>query len=170
MPVVHLFLFCFFSCYSDEIFKQRFFKNVFSADLLGSRFRVSDGQYAKNWKLNGFLKVLYFNLTFFLSVFFSFLFFRSLVIIHVEDIDEFAPRFSKDTYEVEVEEGHLFDAIIQLTATDRDRSANYKDISGYFILDNDVPFEINKHGKFFFVFFSLLFYFSWQLFNLFLRL
>lgn len=71
---------------------------------------------------------------------------KSFVIIHVEDVDEFAPKFSQDTYEVEVEEGHLFDAIIQLTATDKDRSANFKDISGYFILDDDVPFEINKNG------------------------
>ncbi|XP_029651355.1 calsyntenin-1 [Octopus sinensis] len=71
---------------------------------------------------------------------------KSIVIVHVEDVDEYPPTFNEDSYEVEVEEGHVFGSITQLTASDKDKSKNFSKICRYVILDNDVPFEISNDG------------------------
>jgi hypothetical protein len=71
---------------------------------------------------------------------------RDKVHIEVEDVNEYAPRLSKDTYLVEVEEGRIKDEILRLEAIDQDGSDDYASICHYHILTPDVPFQINGQG------------------------
>ncbi|KAL5015471.1 hypothetical protein ScPMuIL_009741 [Solemya velum] len=71
---------------------------------------------------------------------------RAIVMIHVEDVDEFAPRFDQTTYFVDVQEHEISNNLMQMKAVDDDRSPTYKGICGYEILTPNAPFAINNQG------------------------
>ncbi|XP_037089773.1 calsyntenin-1-like, partial [Pollicipes pollicipes] len=66
--------------------------------------------------------------------------------IEVEDVNEFAPRFTERSYILDVDEGRLYDEIVQVSAEDKDCSPKYGDICQYEILSSDQPFIINSQG------------------------
>ncbi|XP_043229306.1 calsyntenin-1-like [Amphibalanus amphitrite] len=66
--------------------------------------------------------------------------------IEVEDVNEFAPRFTERSYILDVDEGRLYDEIVQVAAEDDDCSPKYGDICRYEILSSDQPFVINSQG------------------------
>uniref|UniRef100_A0A646QFH4 Calsyntenin-1 n=1 Tax=Hemiscolopendra marginata TaxID=943146 RepID=A0A646QFH4_9MYRI len=71
------------------------------------------------------------------------------VTVHVAvmDVNEYEPRFKKQTYIIEVDEGRLYDEITQVEAEDEDCSPKYGDICKYEILGADQPFAIDLEGK-----------------------
>ena len=76
------------------------------------------------------------------------LLFHSVTVhIDVEDVNEYAPRFTERSYILDVDEGRLYDEIVQVAAEDEDCSPKYGDICGYEILSSDQPFVINSQGQ-----------------------
>ena len=67
--------------------------------------------------------------------------------IEVEDVNEFAPRFTERSYILDVDEGRLYDEIVQVAAEDDDCSPKFGDICRYEILSSDQPFVINSQGE-----------------------
>lgn len=66
--------------------------------------------------------------------------------IKVLDIDDFAPKFDNESYFASIEEGKIYDSIVQIHASDQDESAAFKKICGYELLTPGVPFEITSAG------------------------
>ena len=77
--------------------------------------------------------------------------------ISVNDVNEYAPKFSQASYVVDVDEGRPVDAVLQVEATDGDCSAKYGDICRYEILNKEQPFSIDNEGNLLFVAFFLFF-------------
>uniref|UniRef100_A0A2C9KR50 Cadherin domain-containing protein n=1 Tax=Biomphalaria glabrata TaxID=6526 RepID=A0A2C9KR50_BIOGL len=71
---------------------------------------------------------------------------KAYVLIKVLDVDEFAPKFENDTYFANVEEGKMYDSILEIHASDQDESEPYKTICNYELLTPGVPFEITPQG------------------------
>jgi len=66
--------------------------------------------------------------------------------ITVEDVNEFAPEFVERSYILDVDEGRLYDEVIQVAAEDQDCSPKYGDICQYKMLSSDQPFIIDSQG------------------------
>ena len=73
---------------------------------------------------------------------------RAIIFIHIEDVDRFAPTFDKPDYEVDMEEDRLYDPLMTLHAHDQDRSKEFKEICEYEIKNPNVPFTVDKNGRF----------------------
>ena len=73
---------------------------------------------------------------------------RAIIFIHIEDVDRFAPTFDKPDYEVDMEEDRLYDTLMTLHAHDQDRSKEFKEICEYEIKNPNVPFTVDKNGRF----------------------
>ncbi|KAH9514163.1 Calsyntenin-1 [Bulinus truncatus] len=71
---------------------------------------------------------------------------KAYVLIKVLDVDEFAPKFDNESYFAYVEEGKMFDSIVEIHASDQDESEPYKTICNYELLTPGVPFEITPQG------------------------
>ncbi|XP_013384807.1 calsyntenin-1 isoform X1 [Lingula anatina] len=71
------------------------------------------------------------------------------VVVLVEDVDEFAPEWDALQYSEEVQEGIMYEKVLQVKATDKDASEVYKNVCGYLIVTPDVPFDINRDGVIF---------------------
>lgn len=71
------------------------------------------------------------------------------VTVHVSvmDVNEFEPSFVDPSYVVQVDEGRLYDSIVQVEAEDDDCSPRFGDICKYEILTADQPFAIDAEGK-----------------------
>ncbi|RWS31255.1 Calsyntenin-1-like protein, partial [Leptotrombidium deliense] len=68
----------------------------------------------------------------------------------VEDVNEYAPMFRKESYTVTINEGRLVDPIVQVEAVDHDCSPKYSKICKYEIIAGDklaAPFEIDGNGN-----------------------
>ena len=70
-----------------------------------------------------------------------------MVVVTVHDVDKFAPKFDKMSYDIEMEEGRLYDSLIKIEAHDSDESEEYSKICGYELQNEGVPFVIDKEGK-----------------------
>lgn len=62
-------------------------------------------------------------------------------------MNEFAPEFTQEWYQVSVDEGRIYDHLIKLEATDKDCTAKYSEICRYEITNNATPFAIDATGK-----------------------
>eukprot|EP00794_Sanderia_malayensis_P015210 gene15210-16781_t len=71
---------------------------------------------------------------------------RSKVYCEVMDMNEFAPVFRHPHYSATVHRGRKYENIMQLEAIDRDISNKMGKICSYSIVENDVPFQIDKNG------------------------
>nr|XP_018917403.1 PREDICTED: calsyntenin-1 [Bemisia tabaci] len=71
---------------------------------------------------------------------------NATVHINVEDINEYAPAFLEPAYVRQVDEGRLYEEIVQVEATDRDCNPKFGDICEYKILTRDQPFSIDSEG------------------------
>ena len=74
--------------------------------------------------------------------------FREKVHIEVEDVNEYEPKWGKDTYMVDVVERKLYDNILQLEVDDEDGSDDFSQICHFHILTPDAPFTIDQEGEF----------------------
>jgi hypothetical protein len=63
-------------------------------------------------------------------------------------VDRFSPTFDKPDYVVDLEEDRLYNPLMTLHAHDRDRSKVFKEICEYEIENPNVPFAIDKMGKY----------------------
>lgn len=66
--------------------------------------------------------------------------------ITVEDVNDHGPEFERPWYTVTVDEGKVYDRIVQLRATDKDCEKQYADICRFEITNNAVPFEVTESG------------------------
>ena len=64
----------------------------------------------------------------------------------VKDVNEYIPEWSEEEYSGQVEEGELAEAILRVSATDRDCSPTFGDICQYTISSPDQPFQVDQHG------------------------
>ena len=67
--------------------------------------------------------------------------------IEVEDVNEYAPEWSKQSYYTEAVEGRTDETLIHLEATDEDGTEGVAKICRYHIVSPDVPFAIDNEGK-----------------------
>jgi len=66
--------------------------------------------------------------------------------IEVNDVNEHTPYFPTPSYEAELDEGKLYDKIVQVVATDDDCSPAFSQICDYEIVTPSVPFNISREG------------------------
>jgi len=71
---------------------------------------------------------------------------RDVVHIEVEDVNDFAPLWSQQTYTVEAVEGVLYKKLLQLHAIDGDGTPAFSKICHYILLTDEVPFKIDEQG------------------------
>lgn len=71
---------------------------------------------------------------------------RQRVHIEVLDVNEFAPTWSQQVYDVTVRDGVAYKNITQLTAIDEDGSEDFASICSYELLTPYVPFNISNTG------------------------
>ncbi|OQV20933.1 Calsyntenin-1 [Hypsibius exemplaris] len=71
------------------------------------------------------------------------------VVVNVEDVNEYEPKFTKSSYQATVEEGQLLSNILQVEAFDEDCSEDYSKIARYELLESagpTNPFAIDEQG------------------------
>ncbi len=66
--------------------------------------------------------------------------------IEVEDVNEYAPTWTHDSYVAEVFAGKLYNQIVRLETIDQDGSDVYSRVCRYNILTPDVPFRVDEQG------------------------
>jgi len=71
---------------------------------------------------------------------------RAVVTVKVEDTDHYAPNFDSESYFVDLEEGKLYERLIQVHANDDDASPEMGKICAYDLETPDVPFTIDSEG------------------------
>ena len=71
---------------------------------------------------------------------------RAYVEITVLDVNDHAPKFDNQSYFAYMEEAKMYDNIIQVHASDGDRSKNFKEICNYELLSHNELFEISPEG------------------------
>ncbi|XP_065559278.1 calsyntenin-1-like [Artemia franciscana] len=71
---------------------------------------------------------------------------NATVHITVTDVNEFSPKFTAPAYIAEVDEGRLYESVIQVEAEDEDCSEKFSDICKYAILNEEEPFAIDDEG------------------------
>ncbi|CAG5130515.1 unnamed protein product, partial [Candidula unifasciata] len=71
---------------------------------------------------------------------------KAYIMIKVLDVDEFAPKFDNESYFAYVEEDKMYDSIVQIHASDQDKSEAFRTICGYELITQGVPFEITSTG------------------------
>jgi hypothetical protein len=71
---------------------------------------------------------------------------KAVMMIKVLDVDDFAPKFVNESYFAYVEEGKMYESIVQIQASDADESDSFKTICGYELLTPGVPFVISSTG------------------------
>ncbi|XP_070561683.1 calsyntenin-1-like [Ptychodera flava] len=71
---------------------------------------------------------------------------KASVHIEVNDVNEHMPYFTSDGYEADIDEGKLYEKIIQLEANDDDCSSAFSQICDYEIVTPSVPFNISREG------------------------
>lgn len=72
---------------------------------------------------------------------------NATVHVSVIDVNEYEPTFVESAYVIDVDEGRLYENIIQVEAEDEDCSPKFGDICKYEILNSDQPFIIDLDGK-----------------------
>lgn len=72
---------------------------------------------------------------------------NATVHVSVIDVNEYEPTFLESYYVVDVDEGRLYENIVQVEAEDEDCSPKFGDICKYEILTSDQPFVIDSDGK-----------------------
>lgn len=65
----------------------------------------------------------------------------------VLDVNEYKPEFLKESYISQVDEGRLYDKILQVEAEDEDCSPKFGDICKYEIITPNQPFVIDINGN-----------------------
>lgn len=68
--------------------------------------------------------------------------------IQVNDINEYSPVFKEKSYKATVIEGKKYDSILKVEAVDADCSFQFSQICSYEIVTPDVPFTIDKDGRY----------------------
>lgn len=72
---------------------------------------------------------------------------RATVHIQVNDVNEYSPVFKEKSYKATVIEGKKYDSILKVEAVDADCSFQFSQICSYEIVTPDVPFSVDKDGK-----------------------
>ena len=68
------------------------------------------------------------------------------MIIRVEDINDHAPVWMRNSYSTEVEENRIYGHLLHLEATDGDGSEAYFKICHYRVVTPNVPFKVDDDG------------------------
>lgn len=93
-----------------------------------------------------------------------------MVHIQVKDVNEFSPTFKETAYKATVTEGKIYDSVLQVEAMDEDCSPQYSQICNYEIVTTDVPFAIDRNGKFFlqimYIYTNVNYFTSWNDFRI----
>jgi len=73
--------------------------------------------------------------------------FSEKVHIEVEDVNEYAPVWTKESVSADAVEGRVYDYLVHLEAVDKDGVDGLSKICRYRILTPDVPFEVDSDGN-----------------------
>ena len=66
--------------------------------------------------------------------------------ITVLDVNDHVPKFDNESYFAYMEEGKMYDNVVQVHATDEDGSSTFKDVCNYELLSHNELFEITPGG------------------------
>jgi len=66
--------------------------------------------------------------------------------VTVKDVNEYIPEWGQEEYAGQVEEGEMSEAIVTVSATDRDCSPTFGDVCSYSISSPDQPFVVDQRG------------------------
>uniref|UniRef100_T1J4B1 Cadherin domain-containing protein n=1 Tax=Strigamia maritima TaxID=126957 RepID=T1J4B1_STRMM len=72
---------------------------------------------------------------------------NATVHVSVIDVNEYEPEFLEQSYVVQVDEGRIYDEIIQVKATDEDCTPKFGDVCKYEFSDPNQLFVIDSEGK-----------------------